>query len=349
MGRNIKKEESALVFVVNHMHFGGCQKIVYELIHNLDYKGNIYLISNKGFYSDKLQEKENVIFIDRFFFSYKKMFLEIFKISKSYKKIVLHTHNRKDIFLKFALRSKDTHIHTFHSAYLDKNYLYKIIKPQKAISISKTVQDYLLKYNIESKLIYNGIDVKSTDYYTNNKYNKNKLRLLFVGRLSKEKGILHLLESLRKTETNIGQIELEIKGDGNLLKEAKKIAKSITNCSITFAGYQQKPWEGINNYDLMVIPSLFEGFCLVAVEAASLGIPVVGSDIKALREVLNFLPDNCFFNPSDYNSIISSIEYALANRESLKTLIHEQQLAEKFSTKEMTKQYLNEYKKYIQR
>jgi len=55
-------------------------------------------------------------------------------------------------------------------------------------------------------------------------------------------------------------------------------------------GYLENPYGYLKNSKLICIPSIWEGFGLVAVEAMALGIPVVASSVGGLKDIVN---DEC--------------------------------------------------------
>lgn len=336
-----------IVFLLNHMDYGGCQKIVYDLILGV-YKSfdTIYLISREGHYSNILVDSRSIIFVDRANYPKYKLVKKIKEIQKSHHKIILHTHNRIDIIFKCVLRKTDSHVHTFHSAYLNKNFFYKFIKPEKSISISSTVHRYLNKYNVDNVMIYNGINLLDSRVYSREKELKTP-KILYIGRLSKEKGFENLLKALLSYKDNIFiNLEFDVLGDGVDIDKYKMMAMSSkTNVKVNFRGYTSNPWDNINDFDLLIIPSFFEGFCLVAAEGASLGIPIIGNNISALREVLNFLPDSNFFDINDLDSVIRTISSSLSNitKQRLIAANNRTSVRHKFSSSSMITNYLEVY------
>src|SRR5690554_3839493 len=113
-----------LIHIINHMDFGGAQKIVYSLIEGLNKKFRVVLICKLGFYSRALDSNENVIVVDRS----KLSVLQLYHLFNSFRekssRLIVHTHNRGDILFKYFLKRDDLHVHTFHSAYPNKNFIY---------------------------------------------------------------------------------------------------------------------------------------------------------------------------------------------------------------------------------
>lgn len=146
--------------------------------------------------------------------------------------------------------------------------------------------------------IYNGIDVSNIDDIMNSS-DPNKLRAALgignkpivgvAGRLRWEKGQSLLLDALAEVIKEIPDVILLVVGDGpdRIRLELKAKSLGIEN-HILWLG-QKEPDEVIRLYGIMnvlAVPSLFEGFGLVAAEAMTAGVPVVGSKIDGLSEVI---------------------------------------------------------------
>ncbi len=75
-------------------------------------------------------------------------------------------------------------------------------------------------------------------------------------------------------------------GDGPLRDSAIAMAEYLgVRDRATFPGWLDRPWELLAAADVLLLPSLTEGMPNAALEALSAGIPVIGSDIPALREL----------------------------------------------------------------
>ena len=102
----------------------------------------------------------------------------------------------------------------------------------------------------------------------------NKLkRIIFVGRLSAEKCPDVAVEVAYKL--GVGAMFV---GDGQLLHALKESA-SRRQMKIHFAGWQKKPWSLVEDGDLLIIPSSYEGDGLIVVEALQKEIPFLLSNI----------------------------------------------------------------------
>ncbi len=114
-------------------------------------------------------------------------------------------------------------------------------------------------------------------------YNPKKT-VLFVGRLSEDKGISFLIKAMAE----IPNIQLLIAGDGNLKNRLVRQAKESTNKSIFFTGYidSHDMACAYSMADVFVLPSVSETFGIVQAEAMRFGVPVINT---ALNTGVNFI------------------------------------------------------------
>jgi glycosyltransferase involved in cell wall biosynthesis len=123
-------------------------------------------------------------------------------------------------------------------------------------------------------------------------------RVLFVGRLSTEKGVLELLAAWR--EARVGGLELVLIGDGPLEPELRRLAAP----AVTIAGRLEP--EAVRaemaSARALVLPSLSpEGAAqpLVAIEALAAGLPILASRVGGLAEVPDELGEGFSAPPTD--------------------------------------------------
>lgn len=105
-----------------------------------------------------------------------------------------------------------------------------------------------------------------------------------MGRFSPVKNHAFLLELFAEVKKQRENAVLLLCGDGPLLKETKEKAAAMgIGESVVFTGNIVNPQDAYCAMDVMVLPSLFEGFPLTVVEAAAEGLPVLVSD-KVTKE-----------------------------------------------------------------
>jgi glycosyltransferase involved in cell wall biosynthesis len=110
----------------------------------------------------------------------------------------------------------------------------------------------------------------------------------FVGHLfEKGKGLRCLIESFHIIRQKIPNSKLVIIGSG---PDESKLAALVRDLGmendVLFTGYQPNPLRYVKRFDLMVLPSMHEGFPLVILESLYVGTPVIGSDVGGIPEIL---------------------------------------------------------------
>jgi glycosyltransferase involved in cell wall biosynthesis len=108
------------------------------------------------------------------------------------------------------------------------------------------------------------------------------LRLVAVGMLKAQKNYAYLIEAFRRMR---GQdVSLDIYGDGPLRAELQS-AIDADDLPIRLMGKRAGVHEALADYELFVMPSLYEGFGIAPVEAMAAGLPLLLSDLPVLREI----------------------------------------------------------------
>ncbi|MEE4561910.1 glycosyltransferase family 4 protein [Paenibacillus polymyxa] len=143
------------------------------------------------------------------------------------------------------------------------------------------------------------------------KYDPNDRYLLFVGRISAEKGVRNLLQAWSQREDR-GGLRLVIIGDG---PQKAELAAAYLQEDIQFLGKQ----DGDTVLDCMsramyvMVPSIwYEGFPMTIVESYSVGTPVLCSRIGALEEIVEDGVTGFHFQHDDLENIKTVIRRAVA-------------------------------------
>jgi glycosyltransferase involved in cell wall biosynthesis len=105
------------------------------------------------------------------------------------------------------------------------------------------------------------------------------IRLLYVGRLERYKGLYLLLEAMR----SIPDTSLRVLGDGSYRPTLEQMAQGL---NVSFEGFQRDPGRFYEETDIFVMPSLGpEGLPIVTLEAMARGLPCIFSDLAVHREI----------------------------------------------------------------
>ncbi len=118
------------------------------------------------------------------------------------------------------------------------------------------------------------------------------LRVAFVGRLDRNKGMYRLLETWPKL--SIHPATLDIYGDG---VERSGLESQIRRMGLQEQVHMLGAWTPeqlpaiMENIDMVVLPSDFEGVPLVLLECMAFGVPFVASDVGAVRSLAEENPD----------------------------------------------------------
>lgn len=107
-------------------------------------------------------------------------------------------------------------------------------------------------------------------------------RLLFVGRLNKEKNLFNLIEAVAQTD-----YVLDIYGQGELSESLEILAKSL-DAKVNFKGTVPNNELPLiyNSYQYYILPSFFEGMPKTLLEAMACGCTCIGTDVTGINEII---------------------------------------------------------------
>jgi glycosyltransferase involved in cell wall biosynthesis len=118
-------------------------------------------------------------------------------------------------------------------------------------------------------------------------YQGDRPRLLCVGRLIPIKGHIVLLRAFAEARKELPELVLDIAGRGPLEPALRALAKELGLAdSVRFLGYVSPIQTAIERASIVVVPSLGEGFGMVALEAMERGRPVIAAEIGGLGELV---------------------------------------------------------------
>jgi glycosyltransferase involved in cell wall biosynthesis len=141
--------------------------------------------------------------------------------------------------------------------------------------------------------------------------------VLFVGGLGTAhyfKGVNHLIKAFKLIDDE--NIKALIVGGGNLLENYKSLVNKLNlEKRIKFSGFVEKELikEYFNLGDVLVLPSInsSEAFGIVLIEAMACGVPVLASNLKGVRSVVNPGINGLLIEPKNTRDIAEKIKYIM--------------------------------------
>ena len=292
-----ENRKNNILHISRTMDIGGAERIVYQLSSDLkDEFDSVHIASTGGLWESELSAKgiqhHKILDIDsKNPLTVLKLLTSIRQIIKKNEITIVHTHHRMAAFyirLLKLVHPKLIHVYTAHNVFKDKLPLYRFaLKNAKSVAVGEAVNKNLKEDVVitDSRVIYNGVVLKETDDHVDEIISYGGIKLGCIARLSEQKGLTYLLDAM--SLLTVKDIRLFIVGDGELRNELENKVKELDlQDSVTFLGYRKDIVECINSFDFCVLPSVFEGFGLVAIEAFMNSKTLVATDIPGLNEVV---------------------------------------------------------------
>jgi len=200
--------------------------------------------------------------------------------------------------------------HVFIDGFSQRNFLIK----EKIISKNKSI--------VFHKGSVGGVDISK--FRPNRKKRielrkkyliaKNTFVFLYLGRITKDKGIAELIHAFKKIENNRNVLlifvgPIEDKRLVHLLKNNKKIL---------YFNFTTKPENWFSLADIICLPSYREGFGTVIIEAASCGIPALCSKIYGLSDAMIEYKTGFFHKVGNVEDIKKKMQYIINNKHLVK-------------------------------
>jgi len=270
---------------------------------------------------------------------------------------VIHFHEADFSFPLFSFlvrKPKIFHLHGFSIDFYKRYFLSRLMFKHVAdvyISISHLMVKKLVELGIpQNKIRYlpNGVDIKLFHPIKN----KDNNLVLFVGRITFDKGLHVLLKSLTYLEKPIhlviiGPSDWDVEYFHEMLKQIADENKKGPH-KITYLGAQDhmNTVKWYQRAAIFVLPSFGEAFPVVNLEALSCETPVVATDVGGIREVISEGENGILVPPNDAVRLAEAIQYLLDNKDIRIKFGREGRkwVAKNFSSKAVTEKLCRIYK-----
>ena len=310
-----------ILFIYGPLGGGGAERVLIDLLHNLDYtkyEVDLCLIINQGVLLTEVPSNVTIIPLWQKYTLYYKVALRMsqwFNSNYMFKRVLNHKITRKynveisflegmPLKLHALMRSTAKKISWVHcdlfnfpyqaSLFAKTEELQAYNKMDVIVNVSNDAKMAFEKRfpacSIERTVVYNPIDCKKIIKLAdeNGLVKSKNFTIIIVGRLTMPKKIDRVIRLAARLKSEKYAVLFQIVGDGELKNELVELAAQleVLEC-IEFVGFVKNPFPYIKNADMLLLPSGFEGFGLVVCEAMVLGIPVVATKTAGPTEIID--------------------------------------------------------------
>jgi len=362
-------EKIKILYVITSLGLGGAEKLLFSYLKNLDKKKySLYVCCFREKPDDLLEEMSeyakiiNLKIKNRF---NPVIIFYILKLIREIKPDIIHTHLFQARFyatvahLVYNRSILITHKH--NKVNLKKHNIFILLEMisiffnKKVIAISESVKNSLIRYEfVQSKkifVVHNGIDYQKFYKTANAKFfsNKNPLIIGTVCRLEKQKGIRYLLLAMNSILAKFPNVQLEIVGDGSLLEKLEELSENLgISNSVKFFGKFADVIPFYKRMDIFILPSIYEGFGIVLLEAMAAGVPVIATNVDGITEVVIDGESGILIPPKNPEVIADAVFKIIENPHLAKSLVNEAfKRSEMFDIKEHVMKIDNFYRNLL--
>lgn len=204
------------------------------------------------------------------------------------------------------------------------------------IAISSRLKNELAESGLSSvKCIYipNGVDIQrfrpsGQNNIAHGVYQKNQVRVLFVGVVDKRKGVDILISAFERALKRDIKAKLHIVGPKNRVDNEghfyETIKQNVIEMGIAedviFYGHVDNTIEYYQSADIFVLPSRQEGLANVILEAMACGLPVIGTRISGTEDIVQNGVNGILVDPGDDRQLADALYDLITHPEKVKSM-----------------------------
>ena len=224
---------------------------------------------------------------------------EIKRVVNEVQPNLIHAHDMRASFLTSIVAKKIpfvSHVHNnnFNSRGINLKsifYLYSAIKAKHVFWVSKSsFEGYCFGSILKNKstVLYNVIDKEEIERKAEAALEKEGYDIVYLGRLTAQKNPKRLIDVLKIVVSSKEEVRICIIGTGELEGEVcRRVEEENLKNNINYLGFMSNPYGILKNSKVMIMTSLWEGTPMCALEAMSLGVPIVSTPTDGLCELVD--------------------------------------------------------------
>jgi len=168
--------------------------------------------------------------------------------------------------------------------------------------------------NLQYKIINNWVNIEHYKNWIANKSNrkskKDEFVVLFLGSVTKNKGVFDLIEAFKKITDQ--SIKLHLCGNGDEIEDVKYlIEKYNLEDRVKLIGWVhgETKMKNLDQADVFILPSYKEGFPNALLEAMACDLPTISTNIRAISDIVEHMKTGYLVNPGMPDEIVEAIEW----------------------------------------
>lgn len=363
---NITKRTLSILFIIDGVEFGGGERVFLQLVAGLTRRFNIFVAATPGGkFEDSIIKLEHRFFpVDMTRQFSLQTILQIKNIIQNHKIDLVHSQgSRADFYARIAGRmaGKSRNLCTiampvegFDLGYFRKK-IYRSLDciTERYVNRFIVVSDSLKKFLVEKRRIpesriiriYNGIELQQFNTITETINPRkefgvpNNVPLVgAVGRMVWQKGFEFLVKAVPEVVVSIPNAKFLIVGDGPLREKLEALSKELrVRDKIIFAGFKSDIKEVLSAIDMLVVPSLLEGFPMITLEAMAMAKPIIATNIAGTTEQITNCNNGVLVLPGDPDALAKAVIEVYNDKEFAKKigLAARKKVEENFSVEKM--------------
>ena len=301
----------------------------------------------------KIPPQVNVFYINRPNGSINPWYnLKLNRVLKRIAPDVVHIHNNRALALIWK-QKKVKYLITAHDTGLEFSYARRA---DAVCAISNAVKnDLKQRYDIDAQLVYNGIKINEVAKRIISEKRDGLFKIIQISRLYHDKKGQDILIKAVALLKNKGftNISIDFVGSGPSIEYLKDLAQSNgIGDAVNFLGERSRSevYTMIREYDLLVQPSIYEGFGLTVVEGMAAKVPVLVSNNDGPVEIIEYNRYGSCFENGNYIDCANKIEAIINNYSYYSELAQKDtynRVVVDFDIEKTAEKYCNEYAKII--
>ncbi|MHA2052080.1 MAG: glycosyltransferase family 4 protein [Candidatus Hodarchaeales archaeon] len=234
---------------------------------------------------------------------------------------------------------------------VEQNILQNV---DKITTVSKeTSKELQLHYQYSERditVIANGVDI---DFFSPKEKKNTEINILYAGRLDYKKGLIELIKSAKDITKKFPDANYLIAGTGPLINDLLRLVKNegLHNRFTFFGHVNQKTLRNLyRESNVFILPSYYEGFPNVILEAMSCGLPTIATNVGGIPEIVQHQKNGLLIPPRNSTAITNALTKILTDESLISDMGKNAryETEKKYSWEHISNKYLKVYSSLLE-